>query len=100
MAFVELHARSAFSFLRGSSAPEDLVARAAELGMSRIAVTDRDGVHGSARVHHRAQELGLRGIVGAELTMDDEAVLPVLARTREGYQNLCRLITRAKLSAP
>ncbi|TLD69422.1 DNA polymerase III subunit alpha [Phragmitibacter flavus] len=99
MAFVELHARSAFSFLRGSSSPEALVTRAAELGMGQMAVCDRDGVYGSARVHHKAGELGLRGLVGAELTMEDVTVLPVLVRTREGYQHLCRLLTRAKLRA-
>lgn len=97
MAFVELHARSAFSFLRASSSPEELIGQAAHLGMSQIAVTDRDGVYGSARVHRRAEKEGLsRAIVGAELTMEDESVLPVLARTREGYQNLCRLLTRSK----
>ncbi len=100
MAFVELHARSAFSFLRASSSPEALTQRAAELGMAQIAVTDRDGVYGSARVHYRAKDVGLRGIVGAELTMEDESVLPVLARTREGYRNLCHLLTVAKLRAP
>ncbi len=99
-AFVELHARSAFSFLRGSSQPEELVKRAADLDMARLAVLDRDGVYGTARVHHEAREQGLRGLVGAELTMEDKTVLPVLVRTREGYRNLCRLLTRSKLSAP
>lgn len=98
MSFVELHARSAFSFLRGASRPEDMVTRAAELGLEQIALTDRDGVYGSARAHFTAKEQGgLRAIVGAELTMEDGGVLPVLVRTRAGYQNLCRLITRSKL---
>lgn len=100
MHFAELHSRSAFSFLRGASSPEDLVSRAAELGMSHIAVTDRDGVYGSARAYHKAKELGLRAIVGAELTMSDGAVQPVLVATRTGYQNLCQLLTMAKLRAP
>lgn len=100
MAFAELHARSAFSFLRGSSAPEEMVARAAELGMSHIAITDRDGVYGSARAHFKAQELGLRAIVGAELTLEDGGVQPVLVATRTGYQNLCKLLTLAKLRSP
>lgn len=99
MPFVELHARSAFSFLRGSSLPECLTSRAADLGLGQIAVVDRDGLYGTARVHYRAKERGLRGIVGAELTMEDGSVLPVLVRTREGYRNLCRLLTRAKLRA-
>ena len=97
--FIELHARSAFSFLRGSSSPEEMVSRAAELGMGQIAITDRDGVYGSARAHYKAKELGLRSIVGTELTMEDDSVLPLLVRTRTGYQNLCRLVTQAKLRA-
>jgi error-prone DNA polymerase len=100
MPFVELHARSAFSFLRACSSPEALVRRAARLDMAQIAVTDRDGVYGSARVHHDAKEAGLRGIVGAELTMEDGSVLPVLVRTQEGYRNLCRMLTVAKLRVP
>ncbi|WP_395741761.1 DNA polymerase III subunit alpha [Prosthecobacter sp.] len=99
MAFVELHARSAFSFLRAASSPEELLDHAAAHGMEQIALTDRDGVYGSARAHHRAREHGLRSIVGAELTLEDETVLPVLVRTREGYQNLCRMLTLAKLRA-
>ncbi len=98
--FAELHARSAFSFLRGASSPEEMITRAAALGLEHLALTDRDGVYGSARAHHKARELGLRAIVGAELTMEDGGVLPVLVRTRTGYQNLCRLLTRSKLAAP
>lgn len=97
--FYELHARSAFSFLRGASRPEDMVQRAADLDMSHIVVTDRDGVYGSARAHHKAKELGIKAVVGAELTLECGAVLPVIVRTREGYQNLCRMLTRAKLAA-
>ena len=97
---MELHARSAFSFLRGSSQPEELVQSAANLDMARIAVLDRDGFYGTARVHHEAGESGLRGLAGVELTMEDQTVLPVLVRTRVGYRNLCRLLTRSKLSSP
>src|SRR5688500_3801508 len=95
--YVELHARSAFSFLRGASEPEALARTAAELDLSALALCDRDGVYGSARLHAAARESGLRAIVGAELTLDDGSVLPVLVTNRVGYQNLCRLITRAKL---
>ncbi len=97
--YAELHARSACSFLRAASHPEALVARAAELGIGTLAVCDRDGVYGSARVHARAHESGVRSIVGAELTLDDGSVLPVLVESREGYRNLGQLITRAKLRA-
>ncbi|MEA3189127.1 MAG: error-prone polymerase, partial [Chthoniobacter sp.] len=97
MSYVELHARSAFSFLRGASNPEDLMTRAAELGHPALALCDRDGVYGAPRLFAAARELGSRAIVGAELTMTDGSVLPVLVKSRTGYQNLCRLITCAKL---
>ena len=95
--YVELHARSAFSFLRGAASPEQLAKHAAELGLPAIALCDRDGVYGAPRLFAAAREYGIRAIVGAELTMEDDTVLPVLVETRTGYRNLCRLITRAKL---
>src|SRR2546430_5031352 len=95
--YVELHARSAFSFLRGASAPEHLAEAAARLEMPAMALCDRDGVYGAPRLFARAQEVGIRPIVGAELTMADQTVLPVLVETRRGYQNLCQLLTRAHL---
>ena len=96
-AYVELHARSACSFLRGASHAEALAARAAELALPAVALCDRDGVYGAARFFSAAKEHGLRAIVGAELTMEDGSVVPVLVESREGYRNLCQLITRAKL---
>jgi error-prone DNA polymerase len=96
--YVELHARSAFSFLRGASLPEDYVKAAGAAGLSRMALCDRDGVYGAARFHTSAQEIGsLETIVGAEVTMEDGSVLPLLVETRGGYQNLCRMLTRAHL---
>src|SRR5277367_5147006 len=95
--YVELHARSAFSFLRGASLPEQLAGRAASLEMSAMALCDRDGVYGAPRFHGRAREAGLRPIIGAELTMEDRTVLPVLVQSRAGYQNLCRLLTGSHL---
>ncbi len=97
MEYVELHARSAYSFLRGASQPEDLAQRAAELEIPALALCDRDGVYSAAQLFTETRERGLRAIVGAELTLDDHSVLPVLVKTREGYRNLCQLITRAKL---
>jgi error-prone DNA polymerase len=98
-AYIELHASSAFSFLRGSSRPVDLAARAAELGLPALALCDRMGVYGAPRLHRAAAEHGLRAIVGAELAMSDGSALPVLARTAQGYRNLCRLLTNAQLRA-
>lgn len=97
MTYVELHARSVFSFLRGASQPEELAARAAELGLGGLALCDRDGLYSAPRLLAAGRERGVRPIVGAELTLDDGVILPVLVATRTGYQNLSRLITRAKL---
>src|SRR4051812_7970846 len=97
MPYIELHARSAFSFLRGSSQPQHLANRAAELGYPALALCDRDGVYGAPRFFAAAREQGIRSIIGAELTIDDGSVLPVLVQSRPGYQNLCRLITEAQL---
>jgi error-prone DNA polymerase len=95
--YVELHCRSAFSFLRGASKPEQIADRAAQLQMPAVALCDRDGLYGAPRFYSRAKELGIRPIVGAELTMEDGSVLPVLVQSRTGYENLCRLLTRAHL---
>lgn len=95
--YVELHASSAFSFLRGASHPEQLAERAAELGLPAVALCDRDGLYGIPRFYGEGNEKGIELIVGAELTLDDGAVLPLLVESRTGYRNLCRLITQAKL---
>ncbi len=95
--YVELHARSAFSFLRGTSHPDQLAARAAELDLPAVALTDRDGLYGTPRFHNAAKKAGVRPIVGAELSLEDGSVLPVLVRNKTGYTNLCRLITHSKL---
>ena len=95
--YIELHARSAFSFLRAASHPEKLVEQAANLQLPALAVCDRNCVYGTARVHAAAREQKIRPIVGAELSLEDGSVLPVLVQSREGYRNLCKLITRAKL---
>ncbi len=97
--YVELHARSAFSFLEGASLPEELAAICAEQGMSAAALLDRDGVYGSPRFHIAAEKSRLRARIGAEVTSEDGWRYPLLVGSRAGYQNLCRLITRMKLRA-
>jgi error-prone DNA polymerase len=99
MPYVELHARSAFSFLRGSSLPEHLGETAKKQGYSAMAVCDRDGVYGAPRFYTASKEHGFRPLVGGELTLEDGTVLPVLVMNRVGYRNLCRMITRAQLRA-
>jgi error-prone DNA polymerase len=154
--YIELHARSAFSFLEGSSLPEDLIKTCARFGMPSMALLDRDGVYGSPRFHMAATKAGTKAHIGAEVTcealsisnfqlpsesqpsalscqlsednqqsaikhqqsrniaafesqsssignrrlaIDHSFRLPLLAFSRTGYQNLCRLITKMKLRA-
>ena len=105
--FVHLSVRSNFSFLQGASSPAALVARAAELGYDVMALTDRDGLYGVVRAYEEANKLGLRLVLGCELTLDpepDEALsLGGLARgsllvhieSQAGYTNLCKILTES-----
>ncbi len=97
--YVELHARSAFSFLRGASLPEDLIHAALKAEVPAVALLDRDGVYGAPRFYSSAHEnnSAVRPRVGAEITMEDGTIVPLLATSRTGYQNLCQLITETKL---
>src|SRR5262249_17666859 len=97
--YVELHARSAFSFLEATALPEDLAEEAARLEQRAIALVDRDGVFGAPRLYRACTRLGLTPLVGAEVTLADGGQLPLLVEDREGYKNLCRLITRIKMRA-
>ena len=97
MSYVELHAASAFSFLRGASLPEQLAEGAARLALPAVAVLDRDGIYGAPRFYAAANEHGVRPRVGAEITLADGSVLPLLVQNHTGYQNLCQLISHAKL---
>ncbi len=101
--YVPLWCKSNFSFLDGASHPDELVEQAHALGIEALALTDRDGVHGMVRAHVKAKELGVRLIVGAEVTVDDAPQLStcvLLAADRTGYANLCRLITAGRLRRP
>ena len=142
--YAELHAASSFSFLDGASDPEDLVARAVELGLPAVALVDRNGVYGAPRFFKAARAAGIKALVGAEVVLDEQArgvrgapggkppgeppmppphesqVLPgplglvppplpagfvparvtLLAGSRTGYRNLCRLLTRGALGKP
>src|SRR6201982_3487504 len=97
MSYIELHACSAFSFLRGGSFPERLAEVAAELEMPAMALLDRNGVYGALRFSVAAREHNVRPIIGCELSMEDGNVLPVLVENRSGYKNLCELLTQAHL---
>src|SRR4051812_41864913 len=98
--FIELHPRSAFSFLEGAAIPEELVARCAQLDQPAMAIVDRNGVYGAVRFHMAAKKVGIHAHIGSEITCDNGRTYPLLVESRAGYQNLCRLVTRMKLRAP
>ena len=81
--YVELHCHSAYSFLDGASQPEELAARAAELGYEALALTDHDGVYGSLEFAHAAKAFGVRPITGAEVTLDGGAHVTLLVESRQ-----------------
>ena len=125
--YIELHARSAFSFLEGASLPEELAAVCAQLNMPAMALLDTDGVYGAPRFHLAAKKIKIKAHIGAEVTtkkisdcrfqiadlrpcqapsicnlkseISNSFRLPLLVASRPGYQNLCRLITKMKLRA-
>jgi error-prone DNA polymerase len=98
--WVPLWCKSNFSFLTGASHPDELVERAHELGLPALALTDIDGVHGIVRAHVAARKLGIKLIVGSELTVEHTDRLIVLASNRQGYANLCRIISTGRLQHP
>jgi error-prone DNA polymerase len=107
-AFSHLHVRSGFSYGFGVAAPEELVAAARDSGMSSIALTDRDGMHGIPRFLRAADEAGISGVIGAEVTVElrksgGERPLTghvvLLAEGGEGYRTLCRLLTAYRTSS-
>jgi error-prone DNA polymerase len=99
MSYVELHCLTNFSFLRGASHPEELVERAARLGYAALSITDECSVAGVVRAHSAARVQSLSLIIGSELTLADGPKLVLLATSRTGYGQLCRLITRGRRAA-
>ena len=109
--YVELHCHSNYSFLEGASHPDELVARARDLEMPALAITDRNGFYGAVKFFGAAQRAGIQPIVGTELTIDDGSKPPkdrvdydrwgnrllLLAEDKVGYMNLCRLISMAQM---
>ena len=127
--YIELHARSAFSFLEGASLPEELAGVGSCLGLPAMALLDADGVYSAPRFHLAMQKAKIKAHIGAEVTFQPAKLsdcrfqiedlhprktssicnlksklynpfrLPLLVASRAGYQNLCRLITKMKLRA-
>ncbi len=98
--YTPLWCKSHFSFLEGASHPDELVEEVHRLGLKSLALTDRGGVYGIVRAYVKARKLDLHLIVGAQVTLADHSILVLLAQDRDGYSNLCRLITAGRLRSP
>src|SRR3974390_590478 len=97
--YAELHCLTNYSFLRGASDPEELVHRASSLGYRALAITDECSVAGIVRAHVAAKDVGLKLIIGTELTLSDGLKLVLLATRIRGYEAMCELITKARRAA-
>ncbi len=93
MRYAELHCRTNFSFLEGASHAQELVETAAELGYAAIAVTDRNSLAGVVRAHGAAKDVGLKLVIGAEVTPADAPPVVLWATDRASYGRLSRLLT-------
>ena len=98
--YAELHCRTNFSFLEGASHPDELVVRAAELRYEALAITDRNSLAGVVRAHVAAKEVGLKLLIGAEVTPLDAPPVVLLVTDRAAYGRLSRLLTRGRRAAP
>lgn len=97
--YAELHCISNFTFLRGASHPEELVMQAAELGYKALAITDECSMAGIVRAYIKAKELNLKLLIGSEFKFQEGIKLLLIAKTMNGYGNLCELITLARSRA-
>lgn len=100
VSYAELHCRTNYSFLEGASHPDELVERAALLGLSALAITDRNSLTGVVRAHVAAKATGLKLVIGAEITPTDAGPVLLWAIDRAGYGRLSRLITVGRRNAP
>jgi len=98
--YVPLWCKSNYSFLEGASHPEELIETGSQHGLSTIGITDRNGVYGVVDAHAKAREHGMRLILGSEVTLEDRSTLVLLAQDREGWRQLCRLLTLGRLRSP
>lgn len=94
--YAELQVTTNYSFLRGASHPEELFVQAKLLGLPALGITDRNSLAGIVRCHQRAEEAGVRMLVGCRLDLTDFPSLLVYLQNRAAYARLCRLLTLGK----
>ena len=98
MSFIHLHVHSQYSFLDGASTLDRILEKTRALGMPALAITDHNRLTGAVRFYERARALGVKPIIGAEIDLEGGYHLTLLCKSRQGYSNLCRLLTEAHLS--
>jgi len=98
MGFVHLHVHSQYSFLDGASTLDRLLEKARSLGMTALALTDHDRLTGAIRFYEKARSMGIKPIIGAEVTLEGGYHLTLLCKNAAGYSSLCRLLTETHLS--
>ena len=100
--YVPLWCKSNYSFLEGASTPGELVATAGRLDLPALGLTDRDGLYGVVRAHLEAKKLGVKLIIGSQITVKraGSGTILLLAQDRSGYSNLCRIISAGRLRSP
>ncbi|MFM9943435.1 MAG: error-prone DNA polymerase [Hyphomicrobiaceae bacterium] len=99
-AYAELQAMSNFSFLTGASHPHELIAQAKALGLTAIAITDRNTLAGIVRAHVAAKAAGIRLVVGVRLDLEDAPSLLCYPTDRDAYGRLCRLLSLGQMRSP
>ncbi|OGD14840.1 hypothetical protein A2V47_09010 [Candidatus Atribacteria bacterium RBG_19FT_COMBO_35_14] len=106
MDMVHLHVHSQYSVQDGLCSLDDLVKQAVKFNMKAIALTDHDGLYGAVQFYKKAKSAGIKPIIGCEIRVKDNQEsketyhLVLLVKNKEGYSNLCQIITRAHLSNP
>lgn len=99
MGFVHLHVHSQYSFLDGASSLDRLLEKAKSLDMPALAITDHNRLTGAIKFYEKARTLGIKPIIGAEIDLDGSYHLTLLCKDKQGYKNLCRILTEAHLSS-
>ena len=97
--YAELHCLSNYTFLRGASHPEELVQKAKALGYHAIAITDECSMAGAVKAHVAAKSHQIKLLIGSEFYLLDDIKLVLLAKTRQGYGEICHLISLGRRRA-
>ena len=97
--YAELHCHTNYSFKEGASSVDEILSQAKKLGYRAIAITDHDNLCGAMQFAQVARNLEIQSIIGAEITLQGNNHITLLAETRQGYSNLCRLISYSHISS-